>query len=103
MYKSKDPIIINGWKKDWGGRGIAILNQMETFEVPSNTENLEVISTRDKLNVLKGKYRSNIFYQSLSNQIRKGEKLSLNQVQAIEKDYRIKIKEMEVNSAKSDS
>lgn len=82
------------WDKNWSSRGIAMMNNVETFTTTDvrtkkdrRTIRVRSVPVSEKLKYLLSKKPERQFYQSLSSQLKSGKSLSVKQIQAISKDY----------------
>ena len=83
----------SGWSKNWSGRGLTILNRMESQNDRDNysnnvTDKESWLSYKKRLRYLGDKFPDNNFYQSLISQLKIHRKLSTKQVRCIDSDFR---------------
>ncbi len=82
------PKMRRSWTKNWGGRGISILDRMERITPSSgNAILIGEPSYREKLNRLMEIYPNNRFFKSLGHQVNRTKWLSVKQRQAIDRSY----------------
>ena len=83
----------SSWSKNWSGRGLAILDRMESGKERkkrsySKTGNESWLSYKKRLRYLCGRFPENKFYQSLTAQLQIHKVLSTKQVRCIDSDFR---------------
>ncbi len=87
-HKSNWPKMRRSWTKNWGGKGIAILDRMERISTSSGDPILVgEPSYREKLNRLMETYPNSRFFKSLGHQVNRTKWLSVKQRQAIDRSY----------------
>lgn len=82
----------NEWTRNWSGRGIAMMNNME-YKSGSTSIAISVpyMSYAKKLDVLISAYPCSKFYKNLRSQMKYGKSLSTKQLQAIDTNFNQKI------------
>jgi hypothetical protein len=75
------------WRKNWSGRGLAMINNMENYSQPKQplSDGRKSIDFRDMLRRLIWEYRPKPFYKSLLAQ---PYALSKDQIRCVQEDYK---------------